>query len=97
MSVGRFRPSPACTAFASSNPLPRGGAVLFREVTVWEVTMASEEQIRRFAHQLWEKAGRPVGRDDEFWHAAEVELNAESESPAAPIPSEQPNANSLPG
>jgi len=59
--------------------------------------MASEEQIRSYAHQLWEKAGRPAGRDDEFWHAAEVELNAESESPDAPIPSEQPNANSLPG
>ena len=45
--------------------------------------MASEEQIRNYAHQLWEKAGCPEGRDQEFWHAAEVELNAESESPDA--------------
>jgi hypothetical protein len=59
--------------------------------------MATEQQIRDYAYQLWERAGRPQGRDAEFWHAAEVELNAESESPDAPTPSEQPNRNSLPG
>jgi DUF2934 family protein len=53
--------------------------------------MATEEQIRNYAHQLWEMAGRPEGRDAEFWHAAEVELNAESESPNAPTPPEQMN------
>jgi hypothetical protein len=46
--------------------------------------MATEEQIRNYAHLLWEKAGRPEGRAEEFWHAAEFELNAESESPDAP-------------
>lgn len=46
--------------------------------------MATEEQIRNYAHLLWDRAGRPQGRADEFWHAAEVELNAESESPDAP-------------
>ena len=59
--------------------------------------MATEEQIRNYAHQLWEKAGRPEGRDMEFWHAAEVELNAASESPDAPTETAQPNKNSLPG
>ena len=59
--------------------------------------MASEEQIRNYAHQLWEKAGRPAGRDMEFWHAAEVELNAESGSPDAPTETTQPNKTSLPG
>jgi hypothetical protein len=34
-------------------------------------TMATEDQIRNYARQLWEKAGRPQGRDTEFWHAAE--------------------------
>jgi hypothetical protein len=53
--------------------------------------MATEEQIRIYAHQLWEMAGRLEGLDAEFWHAAEVELNAESESPDAPTPSEQLN------
>ena len=34
----------------------------------------TEEQIRVRAHQLWENAGRPEGREDEFWHQAEREL-----------------------
>ena len=34
----------------------------------------TEEQIRNRAHQLWEVAGRPEGREDEFWHEAEREL-----------------------
>ena len=32
---------------------------------------STEEQIRERAHQLWEIAGRPEGREDEFWHEAE--------------------------
>jgi len=59
--------------------------------------MATEAQIRDYAHTLWEKAGRPKGRDLEFWHAAEVELNEESESPDAPTISDQPNPRSVPG
>ena len=59
--------------------------------------MATEEQVRNYARQLWEKAGRPEGRDTEFWHAAEVELNAESESPDASTQPAQPNNNDLPG
>jgi Protein of unknown function (DUF2934) len=56
--------------------------------------MATEEQIRNYAHLLWERAGRPEGRAEEFWHAAEVDLTAESESPDAataesPTPSDQ--------
>jgi hypothetical protein len=59
--------------------------------------VATEDQIRNYAHLLWEKAGRPEGRDKEFWHAAEVELNAESESPDAPTETTQPNKTSMPG
>ncbi len=33
-----------------------------------------EEQIRKRAQELWERAGRPQGRDEEFWHWAEKEL-----------------------
>jgi hypothetical protein len=36
----------------------------------------TEEQIRSRAHQLWEIAGRPEGREDEFWHEAERELKS---------------------
>jgi len=59
--------------------------------------MATEQQIREYAHELWEKAGRPEGKDTYFWHAAEVELNAESDSPDAPTESTQPNKTTLPG
>jgi hypothetical protein len=34
----------------------------------------TDEQTRTRAHQLWEMAGRPEGRRDEFWHEAEREL-----------------------
>ena len=33
-----------------------------------------EEAIRRRAYELWEHAGSPEGRSDEFWHAARSEL-----------------------
>ena len=38
------------------------------------MSIPSEEQIRIRAHQLWEVAGQPEGREDEFWHEAEREL-----------------------
>jgi hypothetical protein len=34
-----------------------------------------DEQIRVRAHELWEKAGKPEGREDDFWHQAEKELS----------------------
>ena len=33
-----------------------------------------EDAIRRRAYELWEHAGSPEGRSDEFWHAARLEL-----------------------
>ena len=59
-----------------------------------EATMALEEQIRNYAYQLWEKAGRPEGWDQEFWEAAKSELDAEDENPDT---ADQPNASILPG
>jgi hypothetical protein len=35
----------------------------------------TEEHIRVRAHQLWEAAGCPEGRENEFWYEAERELN----------------------
>jgi hypothetical protein len=34
------------------------------------------QQIAEKAEQLWRQAGQPQGRDDEFWLAAERELDA---------------------
>ena len=33
----------------------------------------SKEESER-AHELWEQHGRPVGRDEEFWLRAELEI-----------------------
>ena len=37
----------------------------------------SKDDIRARARQLWEQAGRPQGRDEEFWFQAEQELGEE--------------------
>jgi hypothetical protein len=36
------------------------------------------DQIRARAHQLWEQAGHPEGRDREFWLQAELDLKKEA-------------------
>ncbi|WP_441234525.1 DUF2934 domain-containing protein [Bradyrhizobium sp. 930_D9_N1_4] len=36
-----------------------------------------DDRIRTRAHQLWELAGKPEGRDDEFWHEAQRELSGD--------------------
>jgi hypothetical protein len=40
----------------------------------------TDEQIRIRARQLWEQAGSPEGREEEFWHLAEQELQNEDKS-----------------
>jgi hypothetical protein len=44
----------------------------------------SDDEIRTRAHQLWEQAGRPDGRDEEFWHQAAKELSQDHEQGDAP-------------
>ena len=34
----------------------------------------TQEEIRKRAREFWEAAGRPPGRDEEFWYRAEKEL-----------------------
>jgi len=36
--------------------------------------MSSDERIRRRAYEIWEREGRPNGRDQEHWREAEAEL-----------------------
>ena len=50
-----------------------------------------EEHVRKHAHQLWEKAGCPEGKSEEFWKQAEIELDAEADL------CDQPNAKTVPG
>ena len=39
----------------------------------------TEEQIRKRAFELWEQAGKPEGREDEFWNQAQRELQGAEE------------------
>ena len=36
----------------------------------------NEQMIREQAYELWDHAGRPDGRSDEFWFAARANANA---------------------
>jgi Protein of unknown function (DUF2934) len=47
----------------------------------------TKEQIIHRAYELWEQAGKPEGRDEEFYHQAEKELQAQ---PAAETDKEIP-------
>jgi hypothetical protein len=37
----------------------------------------TEEQIRDRAYDLWEAAGKPADREDEFWYEAQRQLSEE--------------------
>lgn len=39
-----------------------------------------EERIRRRAHEIWEREGRPQGRENEHWNQARLELADEEGS-----------------
>jgi hypothetical protein len=45
---------------------------------------ANPEQIARAAYQLWEQAGKPTGRDMEFWLKAERQISVTSRTSANP-------------
>lgn len=51
-----------------------------------------ENIIKRHAYQLWEEAGRPTGRDDEFWDKARELAAIEENQHLAVKPIEDPNA-----
>jgi hypothetical protein len=55
----------------------------------------TEQRTRELAYRLWEEAGRPDGRDDDFWHAASDLTAAQLAEGAAP-PSDQPAAEPAP-
>lgn len=56
---------------------------------------ASEDRVRDEAYRLWEAAGRPHGRDAEFWHQACAVAGREPPTPAkvaAPAPKQRKKA-----
>jgi hypothetical protein len=70
----------ACTAprFLSH---PRG--VELKPAGIEEPT---REQVIHRAYELWEKADKPEGRDQEFYHQAEQELRNEEKSSSLRTP-----------
>lgn len=44
-----------------------------------KTNVPTNDEIQVRAHQLWEQAGKPEGREHEFWHQAERELREEYE------------------
>ena len=63
---------------ASKPPCPPRVGRASREET--PLSDPTEQEIRERAHRLWEQAGKPEGREDEFWQAAEQELRNEDKS-----------------
>ncbi|MBE7494910.1 MAG: DUF2934 domain-containing protein [Verrucomicrobiaceae bacterium] len=47
---------------------------------------SSFDRIRTLAHQLWEQAGCPLGKDVHFWLAAEKQLHGKQREPAKASP-----------
>lgn len=46
---------------------------------------ASEDRIRDEAYRLWEEAGRPHGREAEFWHQAVDLVYSKPPAPASEL------------
>jgi len=42
-------------------------------------TTDREERIRKRAHQLWQEAGEPADRHEEFWRQAETEIDQQNQ------------------
>jgi hypothetical protein len=51
-----------------------------------------EQRIRERAYQMWEEAGRPEGRSEEFWERARIltEFEDSPEVGRVPVPKEGP-------
>jgi hypothetical protein len=44
------------------------------------MTDSTKQQILARAYELWQQAGEPEGRDEEFYHQAEQQLRNEDKS-----------------
>ena len=53
--------------------------------------MATEKQIQNYAYRLWQQAGCPEGKDDEFWHKAKAELKDNPDAANPPLPNDDPS------
>jgi hypothetical protein len=51
---------------------------ILREVNA--MSQPTEEEIKQRAYEIWERHGKPAGKEDEFWQQAEQELRNEDKS-----------------
>lgn len=51
---------------------------------------AEQDEIKDIAYRLWQDAGSPHGRDQEFWFTAEAQVKADK--PAKPKAAPKPKA-----
>jgi hypothetical protein len=61
-----------------SAPSPKAEPCFLAEENV--MANPTEKEIKKRAYELWEEAGKPEGREDEFWQLAEQELRNEDKS-----------------
>ena len=47
------------------------------------MTQPTETEIKNRAYEIWERNGKPEGKEDEFWQQAEQELR--NEDKASPL------------
>lgn len=59
------------------------------------MTHDREARIRQRAYDLWEAAGQPAGRDQEYWLAAEASVAAEEQGAPAPKPRARKAASAI--
>jgi hypothetical protein len=55
-----------------------------------------DERIRQRAHELWEQAGKPEGREIDFWLQAEREQGEGDPPTGDPDAATQPNKTTFP-
>jgi hypothetical protein len=67
-----------------------------RSSLLLRVLVPSEKDIRRAAYHLWEEAGRPLGRDLEFWFRARERLHRPEPVRILPRPAASTARNAQP-
>jgi hypothetical protein len=50
------------------------------------MTQPRDKEIERRAYEIWERDGRPAGREEEHWRQAERELAGEGGGDEPPLP-----------
>jgi hypothetical protein len=81
-------PNPTLTEQTHCHPIRRNSAGSGTKRR--RLIMDREERIRQRAHEIWEREGRPEGREQEHWDQAVQEIESESSEaergPVAPDP-----------